>query len=140
MREVVIPMLLLLCSCAAGNSVASRIPDQKSTQSEYTKLISPNKLKEDVDFLFRTIEEVHPNMYAYTSKEELNPLREGLYENVKFPMNRLQFYKLVAPVVASLKNGHTFIFVKYEGKSGIQLGCKSLSTTQPIRSEDEERR
>jgi hypothetical protein len=142
MREVVIPIILLLCSCAAGNSVASRTPDQKSIQSEYTELVSAEKLKEDLDFLFRTIEEVHPNMYAYTSKEELNPLREGLYENVKRPMNRLQFYKLVAPVVASLKNGHTFIrppiafFQDYARKGGAYFPMEmQIDETRVILSE-----
>jgi len=75
----------------------------------YLKVISPDKLKEDLDFLFKTIEEVHPNMYAYTSKEEFASLREQLYKDVNRPMTRLEFYKLTAPVVAAIKNSHTLV-------------------------------
>lgn len=83
---------------------------KKPNQPDYLKLIPPDKLKEDLDFLFKTIEEVHPNMYAYTSKEEFEPLRGQLYHQINQPMNRLEFYKLVAPVIAELKSAHTFIW------------------------------
>lgn len=88
--------------------LAETIPSSsKADEPGYSKLIEPDKLKEDVDFLFKTIEEVHPNMYAYTSKEEFDPLCEKLYESIDHPMNSLEFYKLAAPVVAALKSGHT---------------------------------
>ncbi len=88
----------------------TKVKDIEPNQSAYLKPIQPDKLKEDLDFLFKTIEEVHPNMYAYTSKEEFELLREQLYKSITDPMNRIEFYKLTAPVVASLKSGHTFIF------------------------------
>ncbi|GAF78215.1 unnamed protein product, partial [marine sediment metagenome] len=84
-------------------------PAKEPNHQSYAKLIPPEKLKEDLDFLFKTIEEVHPNMYAYTPKEEFSPLRDELYCQINRPMTRLEFYKLVAPVVASLKSGHTHI-------------------------------
>jgi len=86
---------------------------QETGQPDYAKLIPAEKLKEDLDFLFKTIEEVHPNMYAYTSKEEFDPLREQLYKSINRPMNRLEFYKLTAPVVAGLKNSHTGVYPPY---------------------------
>jgi len=75
----------------------------------YTKVFDPDKLKEDLDFLFQTIKEVHPNMYAYTSKQDFSKLRDQLYNQISKPVTRLEFYKAVAPVVASLKNGHTLM-------------------------------
>ena len=82
---------------------------QIDKKAGYSKPIPLDKLKEDLDFLFKTIEEVHPNMYAYTSKEEFTSLREELYKDIAHPMNNREFYRLVAPVVASLKNGHTYL-------------------------------
>lgn len=119
-------MLTLLCLglYAANNFAESQAPNQESNQPAYLKPIMPDKLKEDLDFLFKTIEEVHPNMHAYTSKEEFDPLQKQLYKSVNHPMNRIEFYKLTAPVVASLKNGHTFIelplmdFQEYAKKGG----------------------
>ena len=94
--------------------LAETIPSSsKADELGFSKLIEPDKLKEDLDFLFKTIEQVHPNMYAYTSKEEFDPLCEKLYESIDHPVNRLEFYKLAAPVVASLKNGHTLFQPPY---------------------------
>jgi C-terminal processing protease CtpA/Prc len=83
-------------------------------QPAYLKVIPPDKLKEDLDFLFKTIEEIHPNMYAYTSKKEFEPVKNQLYEKISKSMNRLAFYKAIAPVVASLKSGHTFLQPPFE--------------------------
>jgi C-terminal processing protease CtpA/Prc len=102
-------MLVCVNLSATGNSAELQAPNQDSNQPTYLIPITPEKLKEDLDFLFKTIEEVHPNMYAYTSKEEFSKLREKLYQQVTQPMTRLEFYKAVAPVVASLKNGHTYM-------------------------------
>lgn len=98
--------LVLLCwlplSTLAFSSL-NNLPEKSDN------LISPDKLKEDLDFLFKTIEEVHPNMYAYTSKEEFAQHRNQVYKQINHPMNNYEFYKSAAVVIASLKNGHTFI-------------------------------
>ncbi len=82
---------------------------QLDKKPRHSKLIPPDKLKEDLGFLFKTIEEVHPNMYAYTSKESFAKLREELYGDIVHPMNNREFYRVVAPAVAALKNGHTYL-------------------------------
>lgn len=87
---------------------------EKPDQPTYARVISPDKLKEDLDFLFKTIEEVHPNMYAYTSKEEFIPIKENLYKRIKRPMSQVDFYKITAPAIASLKNLHTYVSVSQE--------------------------
>jgi hypothetical protein len=79
-------------------------------QPAYLKVIPPQKLKEDLDFLFKTIEEVHPNMYAYTPKKEFIPIRDELYSQINRPMTRLNFLKLVVPTIALLKSNHTIMF------------------------------
>lgn len=96
-------------------ALAATMPSSsKADEPGYSKLIEPEKLKEDLDFLFKTIEEVHPNMYAYTSKEEFEPLRDKLYKSINRPMNPYEFYKLTAPVVASLKNFHILLLPFFE--------------------------
>ncbi len=98
--------------------------DKLLEDKSYAKLFAPNELKEDLDFLFKTIEEVHPNMYAYIPEREFSKLRGQLYRQIREPISRLEFYKAIAPVVASLKNGHTFMeaprgaFEEYLRKGG----------------------
>jgi len=82
-------LIALSCVLYMDNTFAeSPTPNQEPNQPAYLKPIPPEKLKEDLDFLFKTIEEVHPNMYAYSSKEEFDPLREQLYKRINRPMNR----------------------------------------------------
>jgi len=105
--------LLSPASLAKPASVLSNGIGKKPSLPDYAKTIPSGELKEDLDFLFKTIEEVHPNMYAYTSKEEFDPLREQLYKRINCSMNQLEFYKLVAPAVAAIKNSHTFVYPPY---------------------------
>jgi C-terminal processing protease CtpA/Prc len=116
--------------------------DKLLKDKSYTKIFSPNKLREDLDFLFKTIEEVHPNMYAYTSKGSFSKLRDQLYSQSSKPMSRLEFYKAIAPVVAFLKNGHTFMqlprgaFEEYLQKGGkiFPLECYWDGTSMILKS------
>jgi hypothetical protein len=110
LRVKILMSVLLWCGLCTPITLAK--PETLSgepNQPQYLKTIPPDKIKEDLDFLFKTIEEVHPKMYAYTSKEEFKPMRDELYRRIKHPMTRLEFYKLAAPIVASLKNAHTFL-------------------------------
>jgi len=113
--------------CTAHTFAESQAQNHESNHPAYLKTISPGKLKEDLDFLFKTIVEVHPDMYAYTIKENFDSRREQLYRDINRPMSGLEFYKLVAPVVASLKNGHTYMrppegaFAEYVLKGGKRI-------------------
>ena len=102
----------------------SNQPSIEPNQPSYTKLIPPEKLKEDLDFLFKTIEEVHPDMYAYTSKEEFTPIRKNLYKYINQPMKQVEFFKLVSPVIAQLKNGHMNLGFPDEFEEYIASGGK----------------
>jgi hypothetical protein len=114
MSKVIMLTLLCLCLYAPNNFAESQAPNQESNQPAYLKPITPDKLKEDLDFLFKTIEEVHPNMHAYTSKEEFETLRDELYKSINRPTSAYEFYKLAAPVVASLKNFHILLLPFFE--------------------------
>jgi hypothetical protein len=101
---------------------ATRPSSSKADEPGYSKLIEAEKLKEDLDFLFKTIQEVHPNMYAYTSKKEISPIREKLYQQIKHPMSRVDFCKMTAPAIASLKNLHTYVSFPGECKKYSESG------------------
>jgi hypothetical protein len=79
-------------------------------QPAYLKTIPPDKLKEDLDFLFKTIEEVHPNLYAYSNREEYALVKNELYKQIDHAMSISEFYVYVQPVVYYLKDDHTRIF------------------------------
>ena len=137
--KIIVMLLSVHCILSAAISFAEpNIPANEPNQPVYLKPMPPEKLKEDLDFLFKTIEEVHPNMYAYISKEKFTPLRDKLYNQITQPMSRLEFYKAVAPVVAGLKNGHTYIdppkeeFTYYLENGGKLFPVEFLCTGNPV--------
>ena len=106
---LVIALQLLVGCSSLHDKSTSQVRSQAETAQEpaFSELVAPDKLREDLDFLFKTIAEVHPNMYAYISEEEFAKHRAALYEQINKPMSRLGFYRLLAPTVAQLRNGHT---------------------------------
>ena len=50
------------------------------------KLFSPHKLREDLNFLIDNLEEIHPNIYSYTSKIKIDSLKKILIQELNRPM------------------------------------------------------
>ena len=71
--------------------------------------ISPDKLKEDVEFLFENIEQIHPNPYGFTDKRNVYEMKKQLIQDLDEPMDSIEFYKKLAPIIVELNDGHTFI-------------------------------
>ena len=76
-----------------------------------------------MDWLFTTLEDVHPNLYAYWARTGVDSVLYKIKASINKPLTRLEFYRLIAPVVAMLNDGHTGIFIPYEefveaGKQG----------------------
>jgi hypothetical protein len=84
------------------------------TEEEFGKKYSVDELKTDLDFLVRTIEDVHPDLYAYTSREDFTKERQRIEKELTSQLTRIEFYFLIAPLVSMLKDGHTKIYPVYE--------------------------
>jgi hypothetical protein len=93
----------------AITSVESGAQNQEANQPAHLKTIAPDKLKEDLDFLFKTIQEIHPNMYAYISEEQYSAVRHELYQHFDHGMSVSEFYLYVRAAVVCLKDSHTRI-------------------------------
>ncbi|MBC8468332.1 MAG: hypothetical protein H8D56_02570 [Planctomycetes bacterium] len=109
MRRKITTVLIILCCelCIVNCFAKSKVVKEKPNQSAYLKPIAPDKLKEDLDFLFKTIEEVHPNIYAYISEEKYATIRHELYKHFDHAMNVSEFYLYVHTAVSCLKDSHT---------------------------------
>lgn len=104
-------LLMLLCSgLFCGQSFTEeQMLTQKEDQPDYAEQIPPEKLKADLDLLFKTIEEVHPNMYAYTSRKEFEPIRKELCDKATVSLTSREFYKEAAKAITYLKFGHCLV-------------------------------
>jgi hypothetical protein len=73
--------------------------------------VPPEQLREDFLILRRALEEGHPGIYRYTTRTELDKRFEEAEKALDRPMTVYEFYRIVAPVVAAIKCGHTGVRV-----------------------------
>jgi Peptidase family S41 len=71
--------------------------------------IEPKLLQADLQIARTALEEGHSGMYRYTPKPQLDRAFDAANKQLTQPMNALQFLRILAPVVAEIKCGHTFV-------------------------------
>lgn len=105
----------------------------KKHNKHLNDLITEEKLKSDVDFTYRKLQELHPNLYWYISKEVLDYKFDSLKATLTKPMTPFNFYKRLSPVVAAVRQGHLFVYPptkllsKKETKALIKKGTGPFS-------------
>src|SRR6478735_10977965 len=72
-----------------------------------TQKFTPEELKQDLQFLFEKLESIHPSLYHYTPKSEVDEKRSALEKELDHPMTRLEFARKAIPVISMLNDGHT---------------------------------
>ena len=82
-----------------------------------TRSLSREQMIQDMDVLFSTIEEVHPDMYAVYPKEKLDKDIERVKSELEPSGDIFYFYKQVAPLVVKLGDGHTNVSAPYHDPS-----------------------
>lgn len=78
----------------------------------HTKM-SAKKLKKDLDVLKQCLEEAHQGMYTYSSKKEMDVLFKQAAAQITTDMPPAEFYGIIAPLVAAVKDGHTSVYLPY---------------------------
>jgi hypothetical protein len=71
--------------------------------------LSKGLVLEDIDFLIKTIEEVHPNPYCYISKEKIYLYRDSIKHSFEGDITRERFFHILCSLVKQIDNGHTQI-------------------------------
>ncbi len=67
----------------------------------------PKQFAEDFHVLRTALEEGHSGVYRYTSKEEMDRVFDRAEKALDHPMQAVEFYRVLVPVVAAVKCGHT---------------------------------
>lgn len=97
------------------------------------QLISVNQLQKDVDFTHKKFQKLHPKLYYYISQESLDSKFDSLKNTINKPLTPLEFYKKISPVVAAIKQGHSYVippektFSKKETKAIVKKGIGPFS-------------
>ncbi len=97
MKKSLLALLsLFVLSCASHDKINKR----------YHTKIDAKKLKKDVSFVQKRITNMHPDLYWYISKEDLNKKFDSLSNTLNEPLTPNEFYLKISPVVASVRQGH----------------------------------
>ncbi|WDF48627.1 S41 family peptidase [Chryseobacterium sp. KACC 21268] len=94
------------------------------------KKIPTAELRKDIDFTYQKLQRFHPNLYWYISKEELDHKFDSLKTNIKEPLTPNQFYFKLAPVVASINEGH--LRLRSVGKKYSKTEQKEFKKKKPL--------
>jgi len=68
------------------------------------------ELKRDVDYTLHKLEKLHPDLYHFISKKDLEYKFDSLKASITTPITSNEFYFRLSPVVASIRQGHTQTF------------------------------
>jgi hypothetical protein len=93
--------IILLINLYAMHSYSQ--PSYLDTKYEPKELIS------DFDFLFKVYEDVHPNLYAYTSKESIQAECTAVKKSITHALTTKEFGLLIQPIISKLYQGHTWV-------------------------------
>lgn len=68
--------------------------------------IQPDEIKSDIDFASKKLQQLHPNLYWYISKKDLDFKFDSLKSTIDKPLTPIQFYFKLQPVISQIKEGH----------------------------------
>jgi hypothetical protein len=109
MKPALISLLLAIGLVSTTWPPVSSAYDKGSDFTTGGEKHSPEKLLEDFKILRASLEEGHSGIYRYTSKAELDRVFDNAAAQLTRPMDAIEFYRVVAPVVAAIKCGHTSV-------------------------------
>lgn len=103
---IFVTFLVVISSCSVS----------KSYRPE--KRYSPQELRSDYLLLRKILEEKHPSLYWYTSKDSMDRVFDRSFDHIRDSMTEFAFgWRILAPVLAQIRCGHTsFLMSKGESK------------------------
>lgn len=74
------------------------------------KTLMGKELIEDLKYMMKTLEEVHPDLYGSCDREQAEKGIETIKGQITDGMSGIEFYRLIGPHIGALKDGHTGVF------------------------------
>jgi C-terminal processing protease CtpA/Prc len=101
---LVISILCIILGVIVGCTIKSDEENKPNTDE-----FNVQPLQEDFVYLRNQLENNHPKLYLYYPKATFDGFFDEAYASIDKPMTEAQFFRLLAPIVAKVKCGHTFI-------------------------------
>jgi hypothetical protein len=90
-------------------ALALSAPIAAAAASAPSTMVAPADLREDFAILRHALEEAHPGLYRFTPRAEMDRVFDEAGRGLDRPMDAWQFYRVLAPVIASVRCGHTHV-------------------------------
>lgn len=91
------------------------LPSMAQQDTLYPRF-SPAQLRQDLDSLYQQLQDNHPDLYANWPKSEADAAFEQAARSLIGEMTRAEFRRLLFPLVARFRDGHTYMEVALEGE------------------------
>lgn len=108
-------------------------PDPALLKRSPSGLLSPEQAKFDIGALFYTISEVHPSMYSVAGQISLLSAINQASESITDSISVEELYKIAAPIVAMIGDGHTNLF--FPANSVFKRDTKRLPVWMHVESD-----
>ncbi|MBI3235140.1 MAG: hypothetical protein HYZ42_14085, partial [Bacteroidetes bacterium] len=80
-----------------------------SKGQEISRTFYPSQLKEEISVLKEALITLHPGLYKYNTKQQIETLFADLFNKTKKPLNEKDFYLLLAKFTEKIGCGHTYL-------------------------------
>lgn len=92
--------------------------------------------QKDFDYLLELIE-AHPNPYQYISKYSLDSLIESRESQIDLVDSDMEFYRLVAPIITAMRDGHSVVFPPRDVYEKVREDCGYFPYELHLTNEDQ---
>jgi len=89
-------------------ALITQFPLRAQTLYKPDKKFDLEQLKDDFRALRKVLEQVHPGLYRYSSKEAINSLFDSCYGEIDQPMAEVDFFRIINKAVIGIRDEHTF--------------------------------
>lgn len=82
---------------------------------------SSDELLEDFDLFTLALEQAHGRLYKFNPQEYYNTQKANIKNQLSKQMDGLEFYKMICPVISSIKCGHTGIYPSPQIRNNLKV-------------------
>ncbi|MEW5248706.1 S41 family peptidase [Microbulbifer sp. 2201CG32-9] len=109
-RGIGLAVILLVTACRGEHQ---QVYLELEDESVMDRVFPEDQLREDVEYLFARLHELHPDLNARLPEQERLALLTSLLAGIDRPMNRREFHRLIGVATEKFRDGHAGVFYPY---------------------------